>query len=66
MQIKDLILQKLDRALEPLLREILQLLDRQPPKRQWSPHFFERTAGAWHGDRLVRAPQDIQPDRPCQ
>lgn len=66
MTTKDLILKKLDIAPESLLREILHLLETHTPitPRQWSPHFFERTAGAWQGDPLVRPPQDTQPDRP--
>ncbi|MEM6502014.1 MAG: hypothetical protein AAF685_09265 [Cyanobacteria bacterium P01_C01_bin.89] len=65
MTTKELILQKLDLVPEPVLRAILKLLDAYPtPRRQWSPHFFERTAGAWQGEKLVRAPQETQPERP--
>lgn len=65
MTTKELILQKLDLVPEAVLRAILQLLDAYSvPRRQWSPHFFDRTAGAWKGEMLVRAPQETQPERP--
>ncbi|MGZ8217315.1 hypothetical protein [Methylomagnum sp.] len=44
---------------EPLAHEVLDFLMfvRERHKAQWKPGLFERTAGAWQGEPLERAPQ---------
>ncbi|AFZ45098.1 hypothetical protein PCC7418_2969 [Halothece sp. PCC 7418] len=32
-------------------------------KKQWSPHFFEKTCGRWQGEVLVREPQPEPQER---
>lgn len=44
---------------EPLAQEVLDFLlfVRKRHSTAWSPGLFERTAGAWQGEPLERAPQ---------
>lgn len=44
---------------EPLAQEVLDFLlfVRSRHSTGWSPGLFERTAGAWKGEPLERAPQ---------
>ena len=71
MTAKEQLLQAIEQAPEPLIEEVLDFLlfaqarryltqpapSAQPAtKRQWSPRFFEKTAGAWQGTPLVREP----------
>ena len=48
---------------EALDDELTESSTQQPIKRQWSPRFFERTAGVWQGEPLVRAEQGEQAER---
>jgi len=78
MTAKEQLLKAIERVPEPLLEEVLDFLlfiqsrhnpnsielsTNQPKKRQWSPHFFERTAGSWQGEPLIREEQGEQPER---
>jgi hypothetical protein len=78
MTAKEQLLKAIERVPEPLLEEVLDFLlfiqsrhnpnpiepsTDQPRKRQWSPHFFERTAGSWQGEPLIREEQGEQPER---
>ena len=49
---------------EPVAQEVLDFLlfVRQRHLMGWSPGLFERTAGAWQGELLERAPQG-QPEQ---
>lgn len=74
MSAREQLLNAIAQAPEPLIEEVLDFLlfaqarhypkldvSKQPAaKRQWSPHFFERTAGVWQGDPLVREEQGQQ------
>lgn len=48
-----------DRLSEPLAREVLDFLlfVREHEGSGWPPGLFRRTAGAWQGETLERAPQ---------
>jgi Protein of unknown function (DUF2281) len=78
MTSKEQLLKAIEQVPDPLIEEILDFLlfiqsrrcpnlpepSTQPSaKRQWSPHFFERTAGAWQGEPLVREDQGEQAER---
>ncbi len=78
MTAKEQLLKAIEQAPDPLLEEVLDFLlfiqsrhnlhqlkssTHQTQKRQWSPHFFELTAGSWQGEPLIRAEQGEQLDR---
>lgn len=78
MTAKEQLLKAIEQVPDPLLEEVLDFLlfiqsrhnsnpielsTDQPRKRQWSPHFFERTAGSWQGEPLIREEQGEQPER---
>ena len=51
--------QEAERLSEPLAQEVLDFLlfVREKHGTGWPPELFERTAGAWKGEPLERAPQ---------
>lgn len=78
MAAKEQLLKVIEQVPEFLLEEVLDFLlfiqsrhhpnrletsTQEPQKRQWSPHFFERTAGAWQGEPLFREDQGEQAER---
>jgi len=78
MTAKEQLLKAIEQVPDPLLEEVLDFLlfiqsrhnskpielsTDQPQERQWSPHFFERTAGSWQGEPLIREEQGEQPER---
>jgi hypothetical protein len=48
---------------ESLQPEILNPPPKSPEDLGWTPGFFERTAGSWQGEPLVRAPQEEASER---
>lgn len=78
MTAKEQLLKAIEQVPDPLLEEVLDFLlflqsrhnpnpvelsIKQSRKRQWSPRFFERTAGSWQGEPLIREEQGEQPER---
>jgi hypothetical protein len=51
--------QEAERLTEPLAQEVLDFLlfVRERHGTGWTPGLFDRTAGAWKGEPLERAPQ---------
>lgn len=59
MTVIEQLKQEAEQLPEPLAQEVLDFLRfiRERHHTGWPPGFFERTAGAWQGEPLERAPQ---------